>query len=118
MINENLLNPKSMYICTNCASVAEENQLSPEQAFLDLVPKIQKGEFSSAELATLAAELGKCQASAINISVDELFGCYKKYTTFGNFDPHDFLSSVNSILLPFLKSLTDFDYHSHKNLFL
>ena len=55
-----MLNPKSMYICTNCASVAEENRLSPEQAFLDLVvPKIQKGEFSSAELATLAAELGK-----------------------------------------------------------
>ena len=96
MIKENLLNPKSIYICTSCASFAEENLLSPEQTFLDLVvEKIQNGDFSSAELATLAAELGKSQASAINNSVDELLGCYKNYATLGNFDPHDFLSSVN-----------------------
>ena len=37
MIKENLLNPKSMFICTSCASFAEENMLSPEQSFLDLV---------------------------------------------------------------------------------
>ena len=57
MIKENLLNPKSMFICTSCASFAEENMLSPEQSFLDLV--VQK-------------ILNGCRTC-----VDELFGCYK-----------------------------------------